>query len=77
MVTSPRAVLVEADVPTGCAVGVAVDVVDGSEAEDAAVVDAVVVDVLSRFADWASEHPAAVKAMLTPATIRSAFRRMV
>jgi len=77
MVTSPRAVLVEADVPAGCAGGVAVDVVDGCEAEDGPVFDAVVVDVLSRFAVWATEHPAAVKAMLTQATIRSAVRLMV
>jgi len=72
---------VEAEVPTGCAVGVAVDVVDGSEVVDGPVVDAVVVavvvDVLSRFADWASEHPATVRAALTLATIRSAVCPMV
>ena len=67
----------EDDVPTGCAPDGGVDVVGGAEGEDGPVDDSVVVDVLSRFDDWASEQPAAVKAMLTLAAVRNVVRRMV
>ena len=65
----------EVDVPTGCALVVGVDVV-GAARDDCTFVETVVVPELSRFDDWALEQPAAVNAMLTLATIRSAVGRM-